>query len=1054
MMYNFSAQECILCFRYKAAKIPVPKRLLHLLILFQLYSVGAFAQTTIRGIVTDSEERPLQGVSVALNGTSIGTTTDAAGKYSLNLANAKGHLIFSFIGFTSMKIDIAGKSGEINIVLVSDNARLDEVLVVGYGIQKKENLTGAVSSVSSKDIQNRPVSNLANALQGTMPGFLVTRTGGKPGSENIEIQVRGATSANGGVPPLLVVDGITTPIFTLQTINPNDIASISVLKDASAAAIYGAQAAGGVILVTTKSGKSGKTKFEYSNLFGADWALNIPKRLTLLQEAEYSNLARANAGVAPEYSEFDLENIRNNVDHIIHPTLPIYYIYYNQKDHVKETLRKYSFMNTHNLSASGGTDKLSYSASLGLYDKKGVFKVGPDGLKRYNARLNLGAQLTKHISLDSRLSYSLQKQQGASTDADGQNLFFQTYHFRQQYPIFTPEGRLNGYGTGNYTYARLLAGGYDNTDRNYFDGIFTLKAANFVKGLQLRAVYGAQYRTENRNRFRRTVELWGRSTVIDYLNNPNSFLLSKGTVINNNLQFLADYDFNIGNKNKFHILAGYQWEDSRNSLLSSTASSLVSNDLPSLNLANVANKNSTEAISTYAYQSYFGRFNYSYDDRFLFEATVRADESSRLAPGKRIKSFPAASAGWNMHRENWFSNAFPFISTFKPRISWGRLGSVIGVGDYAYLDLLSTNSNIVLGSPETRVTYFYQDITPSSSLTWETVETTNGGVDFGLFQNKLQISSDYYVKYNRNMFTPLLLPSTFGVGTPRINNGKLKSWGWEVDLKYFDKIGKNIEYSLGFNLSDTKNKLISYAGRRIILPGYNQIIEGYPLNSFWGYKTDGYFSTTEEAKDWAFQNNLTDAGDIKYLDLDGDKKINGGKGTSEDHGDLVYMGSDQPRYAFGFTGSMTWKNIDFSFFFQGIGKRSISPSSNAIIPLVEAWIQPLAIHQDYWTKENPNAVFPRPYLQGRHNFLPADKWLLNGQYLRLKNIQMGYAFSETLLRKINISHARIYFSGQDILTFSKMGVFKSIFNPETRGNGAGSDYPFFATISMGLNITL
>lgn len=1053
-MYNFSAQECILCFRYKAAKIPVPKRLLHLLILFQLYSVGAFAQTTIRGIVTDSEERPLQGVSVALNGTSIGTTTDAAGKYSLNLANAKGHLIFSFIGFTSMKIDIAGKSGEINIVLVSDNARLDEVLVVGYGIQKKENLTGAVSSVSSKDIQNRPVSNLANALQGTMPGFLVTRTGGKPGSENIEIQVRGATSANGGVPPLLVVDGITTPIFTLQTINPNDIASISVLKDASAAAIYGAQAAGGVILVTTKSGKSGKTKFEYSNLFGADWALNIPKRLTLLQEAEYSNLARANAGVAPEYSEFDLENIRNNVDHIIHPTLPIYYIYYNQKDHVKETLRKYSFMNTHNLSASGGTDKLSYSASLGLYDKKGVFKVGPDGLKRYNARLNLGAQLTKHISLDSRLSYSLQKQQGASTDADGQNLFFQTYHFRQQYPIFTPEGRLNGYGTGNYTYARLLAGGYDNTDRNYFDGIFTLKAANFVKGLQLRAVYGAQYRTENRNRFRRTVELWGRSTVIDYLNNPNSFLLSKGTVINNNLQFLADYDFNIGNKNKFHILAGYQWEDSRNSLLSSTASSLVSNDLPSLNLANVANKNSTEAISTYAYQSYFGRFNYSYDDRFLFEATVRADESSRLAPGKRIKSFPAASAGWNMHRENWFSNAFPFISTFKPRISWGRLGSVIGVGDYAYLDLLSTNSNIVLGSPETRVTYFYQDITPSSSLTWETVETTNGGVDFGLFQNKLQISSDYYVKYNRNMFTPLLLPSTFGVGTPRINNGKLKSWGWEVDLKYFDKIGKNIEYSLGFNLSDTKNKLISYAGRRIILPGYNQIIEGYPLNSFWGYKTDGYFSTTEEAKDWAFQNNLTDAGDIKYLDLDGDKKINGGKGTSEDHGDLVYMGSDQPRYAFGFTGSMTWKNIDFSFFFQGIGKRSISPSSNAIIPLVEAWIQPLAIHQDYWTKENPNAVFPRPYLQGRHNFLPADKWLLNGQYLRLKNIQMGYAFSETLLRKINISHARIYFSGQDILTFSKMGVFKSIFNPETRGNGAGSDYPFFATISMGLNITL
>lgn len=1029
------------------------RRFLWLLILWSM-SNWAWAQQSrmVTGKITDENGEILPGVNVRLKGNEFGTTTNRSGTYSINVKGSDDILVFSSIGYATQEIPIGGQQ-VLNVQLMISTESMDEVVVVGYGTQRRTSLTGSVSSVDSRRIENRPVSNLANALQGTMPGLAVTRTGGQPGSEDIQIQVRGVTSANGNVNPLLLIDGVTAPIFTLQTLNPNDIENVTVLKDAAAAAIYGAQAAGGVILVTTKKGSSPVPKVDYSNLFGLDWVLNLPERMSLLEEAEYSNLARANAGVAPEYSEFDLDNIRNGVEWMVHPTLDGYYLYYNQKDHVKETIRDHSNMQSHNLSVSGRNELVNYNLSLGYYDKGGLFRVGPDGLQRYNSRLNVETRFSKYLSLDSRLAYTLQKQEMASSSASGTGLLFQTYTYRQQYPIYTPDGRLNGYGTGNYTYADLLEGGYNNTDWNFFDGVFQLKAADFVKGLQIRAVYGKQYRRSDNDRFRRTVPLYGTTQILQYRNNPNSYQEVRQVINNNNVQFLVDYDFSIANKHQFHILGGYQWEDSRDASVTASATNLVSNDLPTLNFGDVANKVATESINTYAYQSFFGRLNYNFDERYLLEATVRGDESSRLAPGQRLKIFPAVSAGWNIHNEKWFSKDI-FLSTLKLRGSWGRLGSSIGVGNYSYLNLLSYNSGLVLGGSEANTTYFYQGTVPSSSLTWENLETANGGIDLGFFKNRLAATFDYYVKNNYGMFTSLTLPATFGVTTPKINNGHLRSWGWELDAKYQDVIGKDWNYSVGFNLSDNLNKLISFAGQRVILPGYNQIIEGYPLNTFWGYKTDGYFSSPEEVSAWAFQNTRTGVGDVKYLDLNDDKLINGGKATPEDHGDLVSFGSDQPRYLFGLTGSLNWKNtIDFSFFFQGVGKRTFYPNSTAIIPLVQAYIMPMAIHKDYWTPENPNAAFPRPYLQGNHNFLAADKWMLNGQYIRLKNVQLGYTLPNLLLEKIHISRLRVFASAQDVLTFSKLGIFKSRFNPESKGNGAAADYPFFATFSMGLNLS-
>lgn len=1008
-------------------------------------------EITIKGMVRDpSDQEPLAGVSVVIKGTSQGTTTDGKGNFELSVPDENAILVFSFVGYVSYET-IVGNKSRVDVELRVDTKALEEVVVVGYGTQKKENLTGAVSTVSSKEIENRPVSNLAMALQGLSPGLSITRQTGQPGDEGIGIQVRGATSANGNVEPLLIVDGVSSPGISLQALNPNDIESITVLKDAAAAAIYGAQAAGGVILVTSKKGKSGKTIFEFSSIVGTDWALNIPERMPTWEELEYNNMARLNSGAAAAHTAETIAILKEGkITSRINPNDTTRYQYYGNESIINQMLRKNTLMQTHNISARGGTDKLNFLISLGYYDKQGVFKVGPDQNSRYNVRLNLGTQLNKYLSLDSRITYTLQKQEAPSVGTNGNGaLLFNLYRYSSQNPLLTPDGRYNT-TSGATVYAVMDAGGYDNRDRNFFDGVFTAKFANLVKGLEVRAIYGAQYRRDDRDIFKRTVQRYYRTAVGDIINTPNSYQLINGMTQNNNLQFLADYDFSIGPKHKFHLLGGYQWEDSRFEEITTGVTNMVSNDLPSLGLGDETTKTNAQRVNAYALQSYFGRFNYNYADRYLFEATLRVDESSRLAPGLRTKTFPSLSAGWNIHRESWFT--IPFVSEFKLRGSWGRLGAASGIGLYDYLALMNRNADLVLGSPEVKSTYFSQTTVPSSQLSWETIETSNGGLDIGLFKNRIQASVDYYVKYNRNMLSALQLPATFGVGTPRINNGELKSWGWEAELKYRDHIGDNFTYSVAMNVSDNQNKLIKFAGRRVISAGTVGTLEGYPINSIWGYQTDGYFQTNDEVKTWAFQDSRTAAGDVKYQDLNGDKKITVGSGSPEDHGDLVYQGTTQPRLLFGFNVSMQWKGFDFTAFLQGVGKRNFVPTRQSLDANIASYYQALAIHRDYWTPDNPNALFPRPYVNATHNYLVADKWILNARYVRLKNIQIGYSLPPSLLSKIKIARARLYFTGQDLLTISGLGKFQGYFDPEQR-DGVAADYPFFATAALGLNLT-
>lgn len=1015
-------------------------------------SSTAIAQTkSITGSVKDAQGDAIPGVAISLKGTPTkGTTTDGNGKFSLAGVDAKTVLRVSSIGFETQEVNVGNKS-MMEITLAENAANLEEVVVVGYGVQKKANMTGAVSTVDSKMIENRPTTSLQTALQGTTPGLIVTRTNGQPGSEGLGIQIRGATTANGSVDPLIILDGVTVPSITLQTMNQNDIESISILKDAAAAAIYGAQAAGGVILITSKKGKNGKVTFDYSGMSGADWAANIPERMTLLEEANFSNLARKNSGSGPEYSDFDLEQIKNNVPFLVNPVDTTQWLFYNQDPLPQQVLKTYTSMQMHNISVKGGSDKLNFLISGGYYNKKGLFKLGPDQLTRYNLRVNLGAKLTNKLSLDSRIAYTNELTEQNSRGASGQGLIYDIYRLRTRTPFFTPLGQYNGAGSGATTYASLAEGGYNNLSRNFFDATFTFKLENVIKGLTLRSIAGTQYRRGDRYIFNRTVPLWGRFAVNRYVNQVNSYSIANDVTKNLNLQFLANYDLKI-KKHTFGVLLGYQWEDFRYVNTISGASNLVSNDLPTLNLGDDKTKTNSESIATYAFQSVFGRLNYNYDDKYLLEGTLRQDESSKLALDGRTKIFPSVSAGWNLHREAWMSESLQFISEFKLRGSWGRLGGALGstLGYYDYVNQLTRGSALVLG--DSRTSYIYQGSLPSTNLSWETIETTNGGFDIGLMKNKLQVSGDYYVKSNKNMLTPQQLPATIGIATPRKNNGELMSWGWELEVKYRGKIGDKFNYNIGGNFSDNQNELVSFSNRIVVSRGNNSLIEGYPINTIWGYQTAGYFSTADEVKASAFQDNRTGAGDLKYVDRNGDNLITVGKGSKADFGDLMLLGSSAPRYLFGFNLGFEFGGFDFSAFVQGVGKRTFLAGSESVGPLLVTWKQAMGIHRDYWTPENPNALFPRPFVGATHNFGTSDKWAFNGQYARLKNIQLGYTLPKALSKKIGVSKARVYVSGQDIITVSAMGKFSTLFDPES-ANNADNDYPYFSTASVGLNLS-
>ncbi len=995
------------------------------------------------GKVTDENGTPLSNVSVTIKNAAGGTTTNASGVFTINVA-AGAVLIFSDVNFDVKEL-VVGASANLEVALRAKTGTMSDVVVVGYGSQKKVNLTGAIATIDNKKIENRPVTNAIAALQGIAPGVTITRTTGEPGREGYDLQIRGASSVNGSA-ALVLIDGAPG---SLGGLNPNDIESISVLKDAAAASIYGARAAGGVVLVTTKRGKAGKMVISYSGKYASQKPVSVPGKLHSWEEAEMLNVSRINAGQSAGYTDEQIGWMKDpNVEYKVNPSNPSDYQYWYDLDQRPLVLRDQSPLWDQNISLRGGGQKDNYFFSLGYLNQQGVFKLGPDKTNRVNARFNYSNKLSEVFSLDARLAY--RQSNILSPSVGNARIFSNLYTTRSLYPTFFP-GTTDRYindNSGNFAYALLKEAGENDTRVDDASAQLVLKAKDLVKGLTLSASYSPRMVVEAQDINVRTIPRYNIVGIGSYMNNPNSYTKNNFKQFSNNVQLLADFSRTWGDHD-FHVLGGYAYEDQRNDNTTAIARNLASNDFYTLNIGDPVQASNTEDIQQWGLESYFARVNYVFKNRYLVEVNLRRDGSSKLAASNRWHSFPSVSLGWRLNEEDWFNRIAPFFNEFKLRGSWGRLGNSDGViGNYDYFPMLEPGASYPFNNVRNRS--YYQLVLASPFKTWETIETSNIGLDVALLKNRLTFTGDYFVKRNDDMLVPMQLSSIIGITTSTYNLASLKTWGWELSAGWRDNIGA-FSYWVNANIGDNQNKVLSYNGQTAISAGANNPIEGYPINTLFGYDAIGYFQSADEVNKYPKFSTAVGPGDIKYRDVNGDGKINAGLGRAADKGDLVELGNTNPRYTYGFDFGFSYKGFDFSALFQGVGQRKLFVDPTTLYPYTSSWIMPMDYNTDYWTPERPNAKFPRLFIGGAQNTVRSSHWLMNGAYLRLKNVQLGYNLPANLISKAKLSAAKIYVGGQDLWEINNMWI-KNAFDPETPSN-ATWQYPFFRTFMVGLNLT-
>ena len=1021
-----------------------------LLLVCTLLPLGASAQNgyTVTGQVVDKTSgEPLIGVTVIeKSNPTMGTATDIDGNFTIKVSSENTILQFSYVGYTSL--DLRAKDAGGVVSMEEESTLLNEVVVVGYGVQKKVNLSGAVSTVKGEDLANRPASDAVSALQGQIPGLQVLRSSGEPGSETSGMRIRGFSSAN-STQTLVLVDGVESD---MTLINPNDIESVSVLKDAAACAIYGARAAAGVVLVTTKRGSEGKPKISYNGYVGMNKPGLMPERVPAWQEQVMINEARIQAGgTADGTAEFASWIGNPNFSYRPNNTNGRWE-FFESTNWVAEGTRKYTFQQSHNVSVTGGNKSTSYLISGGYFSKNGILKYGPDKNERYNVRINLNTQLNSHITLEVLASYDgkflKQNPYGAAS------ILSRLYRVRGRQPIYNPEEDANPYNGDLQVNAIdvMKNGGEKDTQYQSYTGKATLNIKDYLlPGLGLRLSASRVSDNYSEQTSRRTL-VWkdrlGISTR-QSANSPNSYYRQKNNAYHDNIEALLTYNGKFG-KNQVDVLAGASYERYRKDQFDATVRNLNSNDFFSFNAYDNSlptNTTLADKIETWAMGSYFGRINYNFDERFLLEANIRYDGSSRLAPGRRWHAFPSFSGAWRVSQEEWF-RVEP-VNNFKIRASWGQLGNGAILGLYDYIARISRGINMGEAS-------YYQSEMASVDKTWEVISSTNIGVDLGFLNNTITFTADYFWKKNDNMLANVTLPHIVGITVPKSNVGTLKSWGWEIELGYRNRFGQ-VEVNASASLSDSDNKVVSYKGQNTISEGSVSILEGYPLNSIWGYRTDGMWQSRQEYLDYkaahpgyeSFNDSNVSGGDIRYVAQgDGAHTIGQGGGTPENPGDLVYLGSSNSRFFYTFSFGASWKGFDANIMFQGVGKRSVYVEPDQLAPLKNSYDMPWTIHTDYWTEDNPNASLPRLYNGNNFNYKASDRWVQDGSYLRLKNITLGYTIPVS--RKA-IERLRVYISGDDVWEHTNM---LKVFDPEVGNKPSANYYPFFRTWTFGVNLTL
>ncbi|MGF7217067.1 TonB-linked SusC/RagA family outer membrane protein [Spirosoma lacussanchae] len=983
----------------------------------------------------------LPGVSVVIKGSSKGTQTAANGTYQLSAAD-RDTLVFSFIGYSSQEVAVGSRT-TIDISLQEDNKQLSEVVVVGYGTQKKVNLTGAVDMVTSKDIQNRPITATSTGLQGLLPGVTIQNFQARPGQTGSAIRIRGIGTLN-NANPLILIDGIEA---SLDNLNPDDIESVSVLKDAASAAIYGSRAANGVLLITTKQGKKDqKPTIGYSGYLGTQLPTRLPRFVDSPTYMTLLNESLANVGRPATFTADEIERARSGSD----PN------YYANTDWIRAIFRAQAPQQNHNFTVNGGAGATRYYLSYGYLDQQGLVVGDAFKAKRNNVRLRMTTDLLDRFQLDANVGYvDRLVAEPASGISEAGGLIYSAHQISPLVPERFTSGTW-GYGGGS---TNPVAVAYDGGTNTFSSQELTTNVSGtltLTKGFRLRGQYGMVMANSRRNIYTGKISYFYPETGNYWYASSQYNSLDNRDYTNRYQSVIAqmDYEKQIG-KHDIHLLLGYSQEWNRADYFQASRQALTSDDLEVLNNGTLNQLNSGDA-SHWALRSGFGRLNYVLAGKYLLEANVRYDGSSRFAKANRFGMFPSVSAGWRIGDEAFLQALKPVLSDAKIRVSWGMLGNQYNslggnIQYYPYLSPIQSVGTMPIGNMLTPA--FAQTVLSNRDLRWETITMSNLGLDLQFWQGKLGVTADVFVKQTDNILVRVPLPDVLGFDEPLQNGGKVENRGWETSLNWRDQLG-GFRYGLSANLSNVRNRVVSLGN---VPPTYGDQIRqvGYPIDAFYGLVADGIAQTPDFTYDetrkvytptfpiFAEDAGRVAPGDVKYRDLNNDGKI-----TLD--GDRQVIGNPFPRYTYSLRSDLGWKGFDFSFFFQGVGQADGYIKGSARHAFITESAKPQAVHLDRWTPDNTDATYPRLTYQQAHNQRLSSFWLEKGAYLRLKNIQLGYTVPRSLVGKARIDRLRVYVSADNL--FTATNYFYG-YDPETPVSSGGY-YPQVKTIVAGLNINL
>ncbi|WP_071147382.1 SusC/RagA family TonB-linked outer membrane protein [Bacteroides ihuae] len=1050
----------------------------------------------VQGLIVDSKGEAIIGASVLEKRTTNGTISDINGKFSLNVKPGT-ILIVSYIGYKSQEVKA---SKNMQVVLKEDTELLDEVVVVGYGAQKKVNLTGAVSNINVQEaIASRPVTDAAKALQGISPGLTITNKVGGIGTEST-IKLRGSVgslSATNGTSPLILVDNVEIPSINL--VNPDDIETISVLKDAASASIYGTRAAWGVILITTKQGKKNdKVKVNYSNNYAwstpttmaelasasdnAEFIMTILDRLgqnsitnigytidaTAVEkikgwEEQYGNMSQSELGEMLEGRDFEIRGGKT--------------FFYRSFDPIKEFTKDWTPQQNHNLSVTGGNDKTTYNIGLGYLNQTGVMKFNSDKYNRYTLNSNITTNIRDWWKVKANILFTRSENDQPYKYTSGQ---YDAWFYLMRWPRWYPYAQYDGKDFRSAV-TDIKSGNRESVTSNYIRTNLGTEITP-IKDLTINFDYTFSMLIDAQKRNGGTVMAYNMFSSAPFSNyadiygsTHNRVTQSSKYTMANIFKAYATYNLNFEKKHNFKIMAGMDAESREKLSHYSERRGLISTTLPEIALAtgDQYSYSSTDSYhNDFAAAGFFGRINYNYMQKYLLEINARYDGSSNFPKGKKWALFPSVSAGWRTSEESFMTWVKPTLSTLKVRGSWGTIGNQDVASNSFISTMTSGNSNWVVNG--TNQLYLGSPSVISSALTWERVTTTDLGLDARFFNDELGFTFDWYKRVTSDMHCAgETLPSTFGASSPKINYGEITGNGLELGLDYSHRFKSGFGINARASISHVTEKITKFKGSNNNIYGN---YEGKRLGEIWGYETDRLFQESDFKIDGSLKDGIASQslyetgsfkfgpGDVKYKNIDGDDKISYGKNTIEDHGDLKVIGNTLPDYEYSFSLGADYKGLDLSVFFQGVGKRDYWAYGSVAIPAGgSSYADAAYAHQmDYWTTTNTNAYYPRPsnnaWVSNGQNFLRQTRYLSDMSYLRCKNITIGYTLPQEWLKKIRFENARFYVSAENLFEFDNM---KIPVDPESTdyktgyGDGSyafGRSYPYQRTISLGMQI--